>query len=111
MRKRTDSNQNEVFKVFRQMGCTVLNLSNLGGCCDGLVAVSLDRQFLVEIKDGSKPPSQRKLTPAEAKFHDEWKGELYIINNIYEAIALVNRIRRESDCVKMSRGKCECNIN
>lgn len=97
MRKRTDGNQTQIFKVFRGMGCTVLNLSNLGHSADALVAITPVRQPLIEIKDGSKPPSQRKLTPAEEKFHREWKGELYIINNEDEAIALVNRIRRERD--------------
>lgn len=96
-RKRVDANQSAIFKIFRQMGCTVLNLSNVGGCADALVAITPIRQPLVELKDGSKPPSQRKLTPAEAKFHSKWKGELYIINNEDEAIALVNRIRRECD--------------
>lgn len=111
MRKRTDSNQKEVFKVFRDMGCTVLNLSNVGACCDCLVAVSPTRQILIEIKDGSKPQSQRKLTRSEAKFHDEWKGELYIINNIHEAIALVNRCRKESASIKVLQPRCECHIN
>ena len=77
------------------MGCSVWITSSCGQGAPDLVIAIGKRNLLIELKDGSKPPSQRKLTPAEAKFHDEWKGELYIINNEDEAIELVNRIRRE----------------
>ena len=46
--------------------------------------------FLLECKDGEKPPSARKLTPAEQKFFDEWRGgTLVIVNTVDEAIAAV----------------------
>jgi len=46
--------------------------------------------LLLEIKDGTKPPSARRLTDAEQKFHDEWPGDnLYIINSVEEALALL----------------------
>jgi hypothetical protein len=46
--------------------------------------------LLIECKDGSKPPSARRLTDAEQKFHDEWPGsDLYIVNSVEEAIALL----------------------
>lgn len=93
MRKRIDSNQNNLVRIFRGMGCSVLILSNLGECCDLLVAITPKRQILIEIKDGSKPKSQQKLTEAEEKFHRLWKGELYIITTEKEAIELVNKIR------------------
>ena len=46
--------------------------------------------LLVEVKDGSKPPSARRLTDAEAKFHNEWPGsDLFIINSVEEALSLL----------------------
>lgn len=43
-----------------------------------------------EIKDGSKPPSRRKLTPAEEKFHDLWTGRVDICNSFEEVIKVLN---------------------
>jgi len=40
---------------------------------------------LMEIKDGSKPASARKLTKAQEKFHAEWNGPIYIVTSIDEA--------------------------
>lgn len=46
--------------------------------------------LLLEVKDGKKPPSARKLTEAEQKFHDEYPGDnLFIVNSVEEALALL----------------------
>jgi len=50
--------------------------------------------ILIEIKDGKKPPSDRKLTVPQIKWHDEWLGQVNIIKSIDEAMALVNYTRR-----------------
>jgi hypothetical protein len=101
--RRIDSNQNAVVKKFRALGCIVLILSEIGrGAPDLLVAVpkydvnineSIGNLLLVEIKDGSKPPSARKLTPDEQKFHDEWVGFVYIVNNEEDVQLLVDWVR------------------
>lgn len=64
---RTDANQAEIVDALRKVGCGWLGLSgdpSLG--CDGLV-VWRGKILVCEIKDDKKPPSQRKLTPTEAK--------------------------------------------
>lgn len=37
---------------------------------------------MIEIKDGEKPPSARKLTEGEKKFQASWQGLYYIITSI-----------------------------
>jgi hypothetical protein len=47
--------------------------------------------ILFEVKDGDKPPSQRKLTEAEEKFFMEWKGGmLAIVNSVQEALDILD---------------------
>jgi hypothetical protein len=41
------------------------------------------RNYLIEIKDGSKPPSKRKLTSDEQEWHDTWRGTVYVANNMW----------------------------
>ena len=90
MKHRTDHNQGEIIKAFAALGCSVFDLSNVGGgLCDllvGLVGVNL----LVEIK---KPKG--KLTPAQTDFFRDWKGQKAIITTQAEAIQLVATTRSE----------------
>lgn len=48
---------------------------------------------MLEVKDGSKPPSERKLTPAQVKFHAEWKGWISVVTSVDEALAAVGVVR------------------
>jgi len=45
---------------------------------------------LLEVKDGAKVPSARKLTELEEKFFATWTGgPLFIVNSPEEAVAMV----------------------
>lgn len=71
---KADANQTEIVAALRTYGCLVQHLHIVGeGVPDLLIGIH-KRFGLVEIKDGSKSPSQRKLTPAQIKFWDEWQG-------------------------------------
>ncbi len=84
---RIDANQPEIVKTFRKLGWYVLIVSQLKSCCDIIVS-KCGRTIAVEIKDGSKPPSQQKLTPGEVKFKEEWQGEYMLINCIEDIFKL-----------------------
>ena len=86
---RIDANQNEIVEALRRCGASVLITSQLKNCFDILVGYN-GVNHIVEIKDGNKPPSQRKLTKGEEKFRDEWKGGKYhIIESIEDALKLL----------------------
>jgi len=75
---RVDDNQAEIVKLFRKLGWTVLIISQLKNCCDIMVSKN-GRTVAVEIKDGAKPPSSRKLSDGEVEFRDEWQGEYALV--------------------------------
>ena len=84
---RIDDNQKEVVALFRKLGWTVLIISQLKNCCDIIVSKS-GRTVAIEIKDGSKPPSARKLSEGEIKFRDAWQGDYSLVICNDDVIAL-----------------------
>ena len=46
---------------------------------------------MLEIKDGAKFKSQRKLTKHQVKFHQEWP--VIVVNNINEALIAVGLLK------------------
>jgi hypothetical protein len=43
------------------------------------------RNVLLEVKDGAKPPSRRKLTDDEADWHRDWRGQVDVVESKEEA--------------------------
>lgn len=84
---RTDTNQTEIVKTFRKLGWYVLVISQLKKCCDIIVSKN-GRTIAVEIKNGSKPLSQQKLTNGELKFKREWQGEYALITSINDILEI-----------------------
>lgn len=70
-----DDNQKQVVAAFRKFGCSVQILSDVGKGVPDLMVGHSGVNHLVEIKDGAKPASKRKLTPDQQEWHRLWKGE------------------------------------
>lgn len=88
---KVDSNQSEIVNKFRELGWSVAHTHQLKNFCDIVVAKNKNTTILIEIKDGNKAPSQRKLTKGEQEFMDSWKGDYRIVLSIED----VNRINEE----------------
>lgn len=71
---RRDANHKDVGDYLRDLGWSVLDLADLGDGCPDYAVSKPNWAALVEVKDGSKPPSARKLTPKEQKVKDDWQG-------------------------------------
>lgn len=84
--RRVDDNQPEVVKVFWQLGWWVLILSEVGRGCPDLAVGKFDHTYLIEIKDGSKPPSRRTLTDDEEAFWREWRGSIVLIESVDDVV-------------------------
>lgn len=86
---RKDANQDAVVKRFRASGCTV-HVMNGKGIPDLLVGIR-GVAFLVEVKDGSKKPSARKLTKAQEEFGRTWKGgTIFIVTKLEEVGTVID---------------------
>ncbi len=86
--KRVDANQLEIVKALERIGCDVCEI---GWPLDLLVGYR-NRNWLLEVKDPSKPESERRLTDDEQHFWDSWRGQKAKIETIDEALNVVTRI-------------------
>jgi hypothetical protein len=94
--RRTDRNQASIVKTFRRLGCTVQPMHEVGGGFPDLAVGVAGLTLLVEVKDGEKPPSHRRLTDPQRLWHFTWLGQKCVVTTDAEAVALVDRARRLS---------------
>ena len=90
---RIDDNQPEIVTALQNAGASVQHLHAVGGGCPDILIGWRGVNLLAEIKDGSKPPSARKLTPSQKDWHDEWRGQKAIICSVDEALALLDGVK------------------
>jgi len=89
-RGRVDANQPEIVKALRDVGATVVSLARIGDGCPDLLVGYRGRTLLLEVKDGSGPPSKRLLTEDELKFQGRWTGEnIRNVGSIEEALKAI----------------------
>lgn len=86
---RTDRNQAEIVDALRKVGCAVAHTHMVGNGFPDIVVSRDGKTYLLEIKDGTKPPSRRGLTPDEQRFHIEWRAPVHIVYSIDDAIKVV----------------------
>ena len=83
---KADANQPAIVKALRQVGCTVQHIHMVGAGCPDIAVGWQGKTYLLEIKDGSLPPSGRKLTGPETKWHEEWRGHVAIVASVKDAL-------------------------
>ena len=69
-----DSNQTAVVKALRAAGATVQSLAAVGAGVPDLLVGFQGKTILIEVKDGAKVPSERRLTPDQLVWHSRWRG-------------------------------------
>ena len=93
-RGRIDDNQQAIVNILRTAGATVVLLSNVGKGVPDLLVGFRGVTLLMEIKDGKKPPSDRKLTTDQQKWHAEWRGgALAIVDSADSALRMIGVIK------------------
>ena len=87
-RGRVDSNQEEVVAQLRQAGFSVQILSSVGGGCPDLLVGRNGINVLIEVKDGTKAPSARRLTLEEGDWHAFWRGQICVAQSAERAVEM-----------------------
>lgn len=91
---KVDSNQPEIVAALRKAGCYVLHLHQLKNAFD-LLVFWRGHVWCVEVKDGGKPPSKRKLTEGEQECKKSMEAvgvKYHIVESVDQALILVGAI-------------------
>ena len=94
---RVDGNHAEIVTALRGIGASVLDIHDLGHGAPDLLVGFRAVNLLLEVKDGRRSPSQKKLTKDEQAFFDTWRGAAYIVYSAADAIEVVTRMTAEDD--------------
>ena len=87
---KVDANQTEIVNALRQVGASVQSLASTGKGCPDLLVGFRGVNWLLEIKDGQKVKSARKLTDDQVVWHQTWRGKVYIVESVDQALNLLN---------------------
>lgn len=86
---RVDDNHVEIVAALRRVGCMVVSLAPLGNGVPDLLCARAGRMYLLEVKDGRKRPSARRLTDDEERFRATWPGHWALVENVNDALLAV----------------------
>lgn len=86
---RLDANHGAIVTALRQCGCTVQSLAAIGSGCPDLLVARNGQMWVLEVKDGNKPPSARQLTEDEKLWHLRWNAPVHVVNSPLEAIKVI----------------------
>lgn len=91
---KADANQPQIVDALRKLGCTVQHLHMIGKGCPDIAVGWQGKTYLLEIKDGSKKPSDQALTEAEANWHRDWRGHVATVNSVKAALEAIGILFR-----------------
>ena len=100
---KVDANQAEIVAALRKAGAGVCDLSAVGQGCPDLLASYRGQWFLIEVKDGQKPPSARQLTPDQNKWHAQHRATVRIVTSVTGALEAIGAITAEIDRAEIER--------
>ena len=92
---RTVAKQSAIVDALRDMGATVVLTHQVGQGFPDAICGWRGRTLLLEVKDGSKPPSKRRLTPDQEIFHSWWRGgTVHVLTSVNAAVDLLRGLDR-----------------
>ena len=89
-----DANQEQVVSALRAAGATVQSLAGVGVGVPDLLVGYQGKTILFEVKDGHKPPSARRLTEDQLKWHGAWRGgPLAVVDSVDAALRVLGVLK------------------
>lgn len=90
--RRTDKNHLPLMEQIRQIpGAEVLSIHTIGRGAPDLILGFAKRNYLLEVKDPKQPPSKRRLTEDEEKFHKSWPGSVHVVETLADVLRIINQ--------------------
>lgn len=86
---RTDENHAEIARALRAIGAHVTDLSRVGQGCPDLLVGYRGLWRVLEIKDGGKSPSRRRLTDAQRQWHAQTCAPVHVVTSTWEALEAI----------------------
>jgi hypothetical protein len=86
---RVDANQEQVVSALRAAGAQVQSLAAIGKGVPDLLVSFRGNLHLLEIKDGKKPPSARKLTPDQQTWRQTWGAVVEVVTSPEQALKAI----------------------
>lgn len=91
---RVDQNQEQIVEALRAVGATVQTLAAVGKGVPDLLVGYKGQTLLLEVKDGRKPPSERKLTEDQLVWHRNWNGgPLAVVDGVDSALRMLGVLK------------------
>lgn len=88
-RRKVDKNQAEIVAALRAAGCSVVDLSAVGGGCPDLLVGHGTQNFLLEVKQPGEKIRKDDRGELQRKFHAEWRGQRSVVFSVATALAAV----------------------
>lgn len=96
-RGRVDENHAAIVDLLRGFGCSVVSTAGVGDGFPDVVVGFQGVTHLIEIKNGKKSASRRKLTDDEKEWHATWQGDpVCIVESLRDAEELVRTWYRDA---------------
>jgi len=87
---KVDANQIQIVEALRACGATVQPLHTVGAGVPDLLVGYRGKTALVEVKDGARPPSERRLTDDQLVWHGNWRGgTLAVVCDVESALQVL----------------------
>ena len=90
MAKRTDANHTQIIKQLRKIpGISVFSTHMVGNGFPDIVVGYKGVNYLIELKDGNKSKSRKKLTEDEKYFHLKWTGPILVAESLDDILDFI----------------------